>query len=145
MLRQPIQLRWRDFDISGDIVQPFANGADDADILTRDTGNHIAFTVIDNSPKDDAFELRRRLGTENTIPIFSCGEDLFNFTQSHLPLLVADGFDSLNDFIDVGQSQLFEVRRVRHRNVLAYNRQDRRIEIIESGAHDLVGDEVTDR
>lgn len=63
MLRQPIQLRWRDFDISGDIVQPFAHGADDADILARDTGNHIAFTVIDNSPKDNALELRSRLGT----------------------------------------------------------------------------------
>ena len=52
---------------------------------------------------------------------------------------------SLNDFVDVRQSQLFEVRSIRHRNVLASNRQDRRIEIIECSALNAVGNEVTDR
>ena len=61
------------------------------------------------------------------------------------PLFVADGFDGLDDFADIRQRQLFKIGRVRHRHVLAGNRQDRRIEIIEGLLHDAGGDFGADR
>jgi hypothetical protein len=66
--------------------------------------------------------------------------------RNTLPLLlVADGFHRLDDFVDIRKRELFEVGGVRHRHVLAGDRQDRRIEIIEGLLHDAGGDFGADR
>src|SRR5882724_6820318 len=53
-----------------------------------------------------------------------------------LDLAITNGFGGLDHLGRGRKSELFEIRRVRHRHVLARHAHHRRIEIVESVLHD---------
>src|SRR4051812_12635939 len=55
-------------------------------------------------------------------------------------LPIRNGFGGRDHLGHIGQCELLQVRRVRHRYVLAGDARDRRIEIVEGLFHDAGGD-----